>query len=307
MTLILLSFVIGFAVGLPMPDDGRLGQFVARSVSPLVYAVVLVQGALLGASDTFATTWGSVLWHGVVLAVAVSAAVLVGVELVGRLVGQRPESREVGAVEGHSPWAVLPVLAALVSGTLFGAMFPSLVHDLASWVDVPLLLLLAAIGADMGRQRRAVWQHLVSARAALWIAPTAVVCAGLAAWGACSAMPYGVAPIVAGGLGSGFYSVAGPVITDLHGPEAGGVVLLGNLLREWIGMVLIPMLPRFGFSVASAAGLGGATGMDTTLPFLVRGFGARGAVSGLAVGLVLTLAVPVLVPLVYRALFLLQP
>jgi uncharacterized membrane protein YbjE (DUF340 family) len=105
--------------------------------------------------------------------------------------------------------------------------------------------------------------------------------------------------MVAGALGSGFYSVSGPLITELSGPDAGAVVLLGNLLRESIAMCIIGLLPSFRIGPEAAIALGGATSMDSTLPFLSRTYGGQATLRAIGVGFVLSLAVPVMVPAAY--------
>jgi uncharacterized membrane protein YbjE (DUF340 family) len=131
------------------------------------------------------------------------------------------------------------------------------------------------------------------------IAATALVGALIAGLLLALLLPYPLPAMVAGALGSGFYSVSGPLITELAGPDAGAVVLLGNLLRESLAMCIIGLLPSFRIGPEAAIALGGATSMDSTLPFLSRTYGSQATLRAIGVGFVLSLAVPVMVPAAY--------
>ena len=76
----------------------------------------------------------------------------------------------------------------------------------------------------------------------------------------------------------------------------GVIALLSNIFREVLTILLVPLLARFFGKLAPIAS-GGATCMDTTLPVIHRHLGPRYAVLAAISGIVLTMLVPVLVPL----------
>ena len=60
-----------------------------------------------------------------------------------------------------------------------------------------------------------------------------------------------------------------------------------------------PMLAVSGIGPEAAIALGGATSMDSTLPFLSRTYGGQATLRAIGVGFILSLAVPVMVPAAY--------
>lgn len=106
----------------------------------------------------------------------------------------------------------------------------------------------------------------------------------------------GVREGLAVGAGFGYYSLSSILITQLHGEELGVIALLSNVFREVITLALAPMLYRYWGRLAPIA-CGGATSMDTTLPVIHRLVGTRLSLLSVVNGIVLSLLVPILVPL----------
>jgi uncharacterized membrane protein YbjE (DUF340 family) len=98
------------------------------------------------------------------------------------------------------------------------------------------------------------------------------------------------------GAGFGYYSLSSILIKQISGEELGAVALLSNVFREVLTILLVPWLARYGGKLAPIA-CGGATSMDTTLPVIHRYVGTRYAVISVTSGAVLSMLVPVLVPL----------
>jgi uncharacterized membrane protein YbjE (DUF340 family) len=70
------------------------------------------------------------------------------------------------------------------------------------------------------------------------------------------------------------------------------------MLRETLALLTIPVLCAAGRPEA-AVGVGGATSMDVTLPLIERCAGPRLVPLALTHGVLLSLAVPFLVPVVF--------
>ncbi|MGC8948913.1 MAG: lysine exporter LysO family protein [Thermoprotei archaeon] len=95
--------------------------------------------------------------------------------------------------------------------------------------------------------------------------------------------------------GFGWYTFTGPVLFKLLGIEAGILGFLSNLFRELFTMILSPILgKKFGASAIIASG--GATSMDTTLPFIIRYSGIENSLPSIISGTLLTLLAALLVP-----------
>ena len=90
--------------------------------------------------------------------------------------------------------------------------------------------------------------------------------------------------------GYGWYTLAGPLVTQFYGAELGALGFASNFLRELLTIVLISYLARMGKYAAVASG--GATSMDTTLPLIVRYCGSETLILAFSSGFVLSLLAP---------------
>lgn len=99
-------------------------------------------------------------------------------------------------------------------------------------------------------------------------------------------------------LASGWYSYVGPLVAVTTNPYLGTLAFLINFLREQLTYVLIPVLLKLKFEPRSAIAVGGATAMDTTLPLYVETLGKEYALSAMVSGVILTLVIPIILPLI---------
>lgn len=193
----------------------------------------------------------------------------------------------------------LYVAAAVIGGILLGwaALPPDAGPVLDTAVTYILAFLVFLVGVDIGGNRDA-WRQAAAIGPRLLLVPLAVAAgslggAGLA--GVLLAMP--VSEAVAVGAGFGWYSLSGVLIAATYSVELGAVAFLANVARELMAFLLIPLLVvRLGKLPAIAPG--GATTMDSTLPLITRVTDAPTALVAFISGLVLTAAVPILIPLI---------
>ncbi|AGE70208.1 lysine exporter LysO family protein [Sulfolobus acidocaldarius] len=99
-------------------------------------------------------------------------------------------------------------------------------------------------------------------------------------------------------LGSGWYSYTGPFVARYYGPVAGIIGFLVNFLREQLAFVLVPIFLKFRPTPVGAIAVGGATSMDVTLPLYVEVLGNEYMIGAMVSGVILTIAVPIILPLV---------
>jgi uncharacterized membrane protein YbjE (DUF340 family) len=103
------------------------------------------------------------------------------------------------------------------------------------------------------------------------------------------------------GAGFGYYSLSSVIISELHSSSLGVIALLSNVMREIITLLAAPLLVA-GFGRIAPVVAAGATSMDTTLPVITTTAGREFAVIALLHGMVLTVLVPLLVPLILALL-----
>jgi uncharacterized membrane protein YbjE (DUF340 family) len=99
--------------------------------------------------------------------------------------------------------------------------------------------------------------------------------------------------------GFGWYSLSGVLISDMGDPLLGSAAFLANMIREALALLLIPLLAASG-KPYTAIGAGGATAMDVTLPLIEQCVGPEAVPVSFTSGALLSLLVPVLVPLFFR-------
>ena len=101
------------------------------------------------------------------------------------------------------------------------------------------------------------------------------------------------------GAGYGYYSLSSIFITEIRGQLLGVVALLSNIIREIITLLFTPVLYKYFGKLAPIAS-GGATAMDTTLPVITKYVGKEYAIVSVFSGVVLTILVPVIIPLILK-------
>lgn len=111
----------------------------------------------------------------------------------------------------------------------------------------------------------------------------------------------GLVDTLAIGAGFGYYSLSSVLIGQLSGKDAGVIALLSNISREVFTLLCTPLLVRC-FGKLAPIMSGGATAMDTTLPIIAKFSGREMTLVAVISGLVLTLATPVLISMIYRFL-----
>lgn len=194
---------------------------------------------------------------------------------------------------------VLWITVAVLGGTLLGwtAIPPKLAGSLDGIITGILAFLVFLVGVDIGRNREA----LLGVRRMgfkILLVPAAIGVGSLfgsVAAGFFITMP--VKELLAVGAGFGWYSLSGILISSTYNLELGTTAFLANVVRELMAFMLIPMLVPYTGKLAAIAP-GGATTMDSTLPLITKVTDSQTALIAFVSGLVLTAAVPVLIPLI---------
>ena len=187
------------------------------------------------------------------------------------------------------------VVAGFFTGLVRG-LFPALSgENISTWL---LYLLILLVGADMVQSGVSVKRVLAHPETLLLPAGTVVgsLLGGLAL-AAAFGLPVGKALALSSGFG--WYSLSGVIITDLGDPVLGSAGFMANMLRETIALLSIPLLARTRLPYLGI-GVAGATSMDVSLPLIERTCGPASAPLAIASGAILSLMVPVLVPLFYQ-------
>ena len=185
-------------------------------------------------------------------------------------------------------WIIGAVLSGIAAGYLFVPQ--ALAEHCGTLITVGL------VGVDMGRQGN-VWRDIKAAGFKVLLIPVATAAGtlGFAALGSLL-LPLTVRETMAASAGFGWYSLA-PMLLSSWSATLSAVAFLSNVMREVGSILLIPIVAkRLGYIECVA--LPGAAAMDTVLPVVVGSTHERITIYSFVSGVILSFAVPVLVPLI---------
>lgn len=189
-------------------------------------------------------------------------------------------------------------LACLLLGILAAWKLGSpnaLVVDIVIRISLGAIILCA--GIDIGA-KRSVLKKLSTYGSKVFLVPLAVA-AGSILGGLIAApflgMSYNEGAALAAGFG--YYSLSSGILAGLGGAELGSLAFVTNIMREVFALAFIPLLAKLHYFCAIAAG--GATSMDTTLGMISHSTDEETTLISMLNGVVLSILVPILVPLLY--------
>jgi uncharacterized membrane protein YbjE (DUF340 family) len=177
------------------------------------------------------------------------------------------------------------IIAAVASGIIVGLFIfpPQFVQYIGIIIDLGLCTLLFFVGIDIGRNKDIINQ----------IKACGFSIIGSIAGGFIIGLPFNEAGAI--GAGFGWYSLSAIILSD-YSVETGALAFITNVFREVFALMAIPFIAKYIGKLESIAPAG-ATAMDTSLAVVARATDSRTAVVSFITGVVLSLLVPVLVPL----------
>jgi uncharacterized membrane protein YbjE (DUF340 family) len=312
-TLISLAIYVGLVVvgtvigsqcskrGVELPWLGKF-QFVALMI------LIVTLGIKLGANDEVIGSLGQIGLAAFVITVMAMLGSLAAVYLLRRFVLKldrygRPAgtadadeaSGEAGKADNSTTkWIVLAVVGGMLVG--YFLLPDSMVGLCGTVIDFGLYLLLFLVGMDMGKQGTML-NDIKAAGFKVLLVP-AVVVVGTFAFAALAGLvlPTGAKDAVAASAGFGWYSLA-PTLLQSYSLTVSATAFLSNVMREIFAIVAVPVVAK-KVGYVECAGLAGATAMDTLLPVIVGATHERITIYSFVSGVILSLAVPVLIPMI---------
>ena len=264
----------------PLVWVGKL-QFAALMI------LIVTLGVNLGANDEVVSSLGQIGLAALVITVLAMAGSLLCLTLLRRFVlkldhyglprgseAAREEEAHHGGKADNSLTFIIVI--AVVLGMLAGRfVLPAAVTaHCGTVISFGLYLLLFMVGMDMGKQGTLL-ADIKTAGFQVLLVPVAV-CAGSLAFAALAGL---VLP-----LGVKDYSLS-----------VSAVAFLSNVMREIFAIITIPIVAKY-VGYVECASLPGAAAMDTVLPVVVGATHERITIYSFTSGVVLSLAVPLLVP-----------
>ncbi len=292
---------------------------VDRAIKLVLWALLLVMGFRLGNDRSIAARLGEI---GLLALLAAACAVLgsilailAGYAILGAFSASCASPPRPAHDAGFGPqdeyaqgygagriadWrAPLALLSIVIVGFVLGLALPPLKgFDPSQATSLALYALLFLIGMQF--VQAGVSLKGVFFRPETLMVPLATALGSLA--GSAALIPLfglGIGKALSLGAGFGWYSLSGVIIADLGDSALGSAAFLANMARESIAFVAIPLLAKSRFP-GLAIGVAGATAMDVTLPLIEQCSGPEAVPTSFASGAILSLSVPILVPLLFR-------
>ncbi len=272
-------------------------------------ALIVALGIRLGADEEVMDSLGQIGLSSLTITLFSMTGSLVAVTLLRRYIlhldrfGRQGETAaesssgsgaEEAANSGLTKWIVIAVAAGMGIGYfVFSGCSTAWCGTI---IDVGLYILLFLVGTDMGQQGH-VLQDIKDAGFRVLLVPGAVVLGTLLfSFAASFLLPLRIKEAVAASAGFGWYSLA-PTLLAPFSLSLSAIAFLSNVLREIFSIVAIPFVAR-SIGYLECVSLPGAAAMDTVLPVIVGATHERITVYAFISGLILSLLVPVLVPLI---------
>lgn len=293
--------------------------FVDKLMSLSVFVLVFVMGLRMGANREITSSLRTIGLQAVLATVLVVAFAMLGATIVRKLlhINKRAYPISDSTVQEDVPLSgerkldasgtrtSLIIFLMVVIGMLFGYFFiPHMTADVESfeaksgdWIVVGLCIMLVFVGFSMGLSGN-LRTVLQSAGPGVLLVPVFSV-AGSLLGGAVYALlsPLSVREGLAIGAGFGWYTMAPGVIAGAGYEIAGAISFLHNVLRETLGIILLPFLSE-KFGCIEAITVPGTAAMDVCLPIVERSCTPPTIAYSFTTGVASCLACAALVPLI---------
>lgn len=304
LALVVLGAFIGSRPGVrsrPMP---WLGRFQTAALLLLIFTL----GAELGANEEIVSSLGSIGLNafvititsmiGSMLAVHALRKYILKMDAFGRTAQEaQAEEAQASHEKAHVDHSLTVLIVAAVVLGMLGGYFvlpDSVTAHCGTVINFGLYLLLLLVGVDMGRQGTML-QDVKAAGFRVLLVPLAVMVGTFAMTALAGIfLPLGPKDCVAASAGFGWYSLA-PTLLAPYSLSVSAVAFLSNVMREIFAIITIPIVAKY-VGYVECASLPGAAAMDTVLPVVVGATHERITIYSFTSGVVLSLAVPLLVP-----------
>lgn len=164
-------------------------------------------------------------------------------------------------------------------------------------IKIGLCLLLVFVGMDLGLDGTVV-TNFKKVGLRILIFPIVTAIGTLAGALVCSMfIPVSSKEALAIGAGFGWYTLAPGIIMEAGFVKASAISFMHNVMRELFSIILIPVVAK-KIGYVETTGMPGAAAMDICLPIVEKATSSNIAVYSFVSGVVLSIAVPVLVPLI---------
>lgn len=320
LALYLCMAAAGYFAGGRLKDAQRIIKWTGRLQTAAIVILIFTMGMRMGSNRQVMENLNSIGLYALIITAAVIAGAagaifvsrkLMGIDRLGHMEAKTASEEAEAAApgkddgEGKDMSMTWIILICVTGGLAFGHFAVSRIFsDMDSFdrlagtlIDAGLCTLLFFVGFDMGRDGT-VFSSLRKVGLRVLAFPFIIMAGTLAGAGVCALfLPLTLRETLAIGGGFGWYSFAPAIIMDKGLVTASAVSFMHNILREYISLLIIPLVARkIGYLEAMA--VSGCSSMDVCLPVVERSTRSDIALYSFISGVIQSMAVPVVVPLI---------
>ena len=315
---------VGFILGSKVRSHKEKFSWTARVQMVALIVLVLTMGMRMGSNEEVIANLSTIGVSALLMTVVIMACSILAIWLARQAMGidrfGRMKNAEAGVLpsEGGAETAAaeeeaaggnsttVAIIASVAAGMAFGYLVIRRVFEgnmdqfdsLAGLtIKIGLCLLLVFIGLDLGLDGTVV-DNFKKVGLRILVFPAVVIVGTLAGAAACSIfMDFSLKECLAIGAGFGWYTLAPGIIMENGYVTASAVAFLHNVMRELFSIIFIPLIAK-KIGYIETTGMPGAAAMDVCLPIVEKSTRSDIAVYSFVSGVILSTAVPIMVPLI---------
>ena len=316
---------VGFILGGKVREHKEKFSWTARVQMVALIILVMVMGMRMGSNEEVIANLSTIGISAVLMtAVIMSCSILaiwlarqaMGIDRYGRMkaaeadvltdAGKKNTGSADTADSAGSNSTTVAIIASVAAGMALGYLVIRRVFEgnmeqfdsLAGLaIKIGLCLLLVFIGLDLGLDGTVV-DNFKKVGLRILVFPAVVITGTLAGAAACSLfMDFSLKECLAIGAGFGWYTLAPGIIMENGYVTASAVAFLHNVMRELFSIIFIPLVAK-KIGYIETTGMPGAAAMDVCLPIVEKSTRSDIAVYSFVSGVILSTAVPIMVPLI---------
>lgn len=292
----------GIAPGWLLRGNPRAEVVVGRATTLSIYALLCILGFRLGSDKTLLRALHVLGIQGLTLGFCCTMGSAACAVPFNRLF-RSPREEEFKAKKSGNLWQGMrgsfKIVILFCGGILLGVadFLPDWLHGDTLFMYV-LWIMLIFVGMGMGFNLRAfLLVRDMGARVLLLPFLTIAGTAVGAALASCFFASLDLRSSLAAGAGMGYYSLATVLATEFATPALASITLTANVFRELFILLATPLLARGMGPLAPVMGAA-SPGVDVCLPAIMHFCGERYALLAVFNGLVMTILVPFMMPLI---------
>lgn len=314
--------VVGYGIGAKLRSLKEKLYWTGKVQTVAMVLLIVFMGMRMGSNQEIINNISTIGVSAFLMTVAVLAGSigaifvtrkLLGIDRYGMLVsesesinGVKTEGHDEGEEkkEGINMMTVIIVITVIV-GMLLGYFFirNAFANNMETFdfisslgIKIGLCILLIFVGMDLGVEGTVI-ENFKSVGLRVFMIPVAVVIGTLGASFLMSfVLDVTAREALAIGAGFGWYSLAPGIIMDAGHMTASAISFLHNVMRELLSILFIPTIAKY-IGYVETVGMPGAAAMDVCLPIVERATRSEIAVYSFVSGVILSILVPTLVPL----------